>query len=439
MITFLRAVKSFNSTSPRNYCQRISASSGKLFFSAVFISILFNASIVRAQINSYTFSTSTGNVMETGAFTNLLGTNLDDNVSSLTNIGFTFKFGGTNYTDFSATSNGILEFGSFATSEYDNAINNLSGPYLAPYWDDNYTDANGNVQYRVQGAAGSRKLIVDYNLSSLSFAGTADKHFQIWLFETSNQVMFVYGSGNNNNQEFSTGILTDGTSDFISITTSSHTASKTTADDANASWPGAGRGYIFTSNITLPVSLLNFSGYKDGNSTQLHWSTATENNNSGFEVQHSTDGIHYTPIGFVRTQAPGGNSSDVLTYSFTENNVTRSRQFYRLRQVDFDSRSKLSNVILINGNKPLTLAIDGLFPNPASTVANVLIATPDKDQVTLFLTDMAGRIIIQKEISADAGSNTMPLDISQLTNGIYMVKVKNGAGVSVSLKLSVNR
>ncbi|MEO8406696.1 MAG: hypothetical protein ABI480_18935, partial [Chitinophagaceae bacterium] len=378
--------------------QRISPSSGKLFFSVAFISLLFNASIVRAQISSYSFSTSTGNAMETGVFTNLLGTDLDDDVSSVTDIGFTFKFGGTDYTDFSVTSNGILELGGSATGAYDNAINSLSGSYLAPYWDDNYTDFDGNVQYRVQGAAGSQKLVVEYNLSSLSFPGTADKHFQIWLFETSNEVMFVYGSGNDNNSEFSTAILTDGTSDFMSITTSSHTASKIATNDANATWPGAGRAYTFTSNFTLPVSLLNFSGYKDGSSTQLRWSTATENNNSGFEVQHSTDGIHYTPIGFVGTQAPGGNSSGVLTYSFTENNVTGKRQFYRLRQVDFDNRSKLSNVILINGDKPLTLAFDGLFPNPASTIANVLIATPDKDQVTLFLTDMAGRTIIQKEI-----------------------------------------
>ena len=46
-------------------------------------------------------------------------------------------------------------------------------------------------------------------------------------------------------------------------------------------------------NISLPVSLTSFSGYKEGNSNKLHWTTASESNNSGFEVQRSTDGNNY--------------------------------------------------------------------------------------------------------------------------------------------------
>ena len=67
---------------------------------------------------------------------------------------------------------------------------------------------------------------------------------------------------------------------------------------------------------TLPVSLTSFSGYKEGNSNKLLWTTASENNNNGFEVQRSSDGANFTAIGFVVSKAIGGNSTSELNYNF---------------------------------------------------------------------------------------------------------------------------
>lgn len=173
----------------------------------------------------------------------------------------------------------------------------------------------------------------------------------------------------------------------------------------------------------LPVSITSFSGYKEGNSNKLQWTTASESNNSGFEVQRSTDGNNYTAIGFVNSQANGGNSTSELSYSFIDNNITGSLQFYRLRQVDLDNHSKFSNIVRIKGERPVTLTIDALFPNPASRVVNVQINAPNKDKATLMITDIAGRTMSQKVVSIEIGSNTIPMDISRLTRGIYMVKL----------------
>jgi hypothetical protein len=173
----------------------------------------------------------------------------------------------------------------------------------------------------------------------------------------------------------------------------------------------------------LPISLLSFSGYKDGSRNQLRWTTSSEQNNSGFEVQRSADGINYMALGFVNSQAIGGNSTIQLNYAFTDNSVTGSRQYYRLRQIDLNSNSKFSNIVLIKGDKPVTLMIDGLFPNPASTIVNVLIATPNKDKVTMLITDITGRTVIQQVVNVETGSSTIPVDISRLSNGTYMVKL----------------
>jgi hypothetical protein len=214
----------------------------KRFLSFAFL--LLSLAMARAQVSSYSFSTVNGVALTTGTFTNLLGTYLDDDVSALANIGFTFNYNNVNYTNFSVTSNGILALGIGAVTDYINVIANLSGPYIFPYWDDNYTDANGNVQYLVTGAVGSRKLVIEYNLSYLGNDGVADKKFQIWLFETSNIVQFVYGAGNDLNGGFSVGILS-GSTDFHSVSASSHTTSTVTTNDNNTTWPGSGRTYIF--------------------------------------------------------------------------------------------------------------------------------------------------------------------------------------------------
>ncbi|MEO6610583.1 MAG: T9SS type A sorting domain-containing protein [Chitinophagaceae bacterium] len=175
-------------------------------------------------------------------------------------------------------------------------------------------------------------------------------------------------------------------------------------------------------NTPLPITLLSFSGYKQGSVNVLKWTTTNEQNNFGFELQRSTDGISYTVRGFVNSLALGGNSNGILNYTFTDNNPA-VKQFYRLRQVDFDQRSKLSSIVLIKGEKPITLSLDGLFPNPAATQVNIIIATPSREKVTVKVTDMTGRIVVQKLVSMETGSNTVALDISRLTNGSYLVKL----------------
>lgn len=173
----------------------------------------------------------------------------------------------------------------------------------------------------------------------------------------------------------------------------------------------------------LPVSIVSFSGYKDGSRNQLRWTTASEQNNRGFDVMRSADGINYTSIGFVNSQASGGNSDLQLNYTYTDNNITDGKQYYRLRQQDFDGHSKFSNIVLIKGDKPLTLMMEGLFPNPASTIVNVMIAAPVREKVSLVITDVTGRTVAQQLVNVETGSNTIPVDISRLNAGSYMVKL----------------
>ena len=185
----------------------------------------------------------------------------------------------------------------------------------------------------------------------------------------------------------------------------------------------------------LPTGLLSFSGQKEGTVNKLRWTTLTEQNNRGFEVQRSTDGVNYTVLGFVNSLATGGSSTDALNYSFADNAPAGTKQYYRLRQVDMDNHSKLSNIVLIKGDKIITLAIGGLFPNPASTQLNVIVDAPVKDKVTLLVLDAAGRLVLQQSVAVETGSNTVPVTIGGLTNGSYLVKlVCNSACETTAVK-----
>ena len=173
----------------------------------------------------------------------------------------------------------------------------------------------------------------------------------------------------------------------------------------------------------LPINLLSFSGYKETNHIVLNWATGSESNNRGFEVLRSTNGIDYIKIGFVNSLAYGGNSNSMLNYTFRDNNFAGLKQFYRLRQVDIDSHSKYSNIVLIRGDKPMTLVIGGLFANPAIDIMNVIINAPGRDDLKLTIMDITGKILRQQPANVETGSNIISINVSNLPRGTYVVKV----------------
>jgi Secretion system C-terminal sorting domain len=178
-----------------------------------------------------------------------------------------------------------------------------------------------------------------------------------------------------------------------------------------------------TSNIAvLPVTFINFSGSRIGNRNKLSWTTGSEQNNLGFEVQRSIDGLNYTTIAFVNTQAAGGSTSN-LTYHFTDGNIiTGTVQYYRLRQVDINNQSRYSVIVKIKGEQAAVLTIDGIAPNPVQNNLTASISSPTKNRVNLQVVDMMGRMIQQQQVTLLEGTNVISVNVSSLGSGIYLLK-----------------
>ncbi|MEJ8819259.1 T9SS type A sorting domain-containing protein [Lacibacter sp. H407] len=368
---------------------------------------------VHAQVNMYTFGSTNGNTLETsGSFTNLLGSFMDDDASALTNIGFVFNYGGANYTDFSVTSNGLFQFGGPAVTDFNNVIGNLVGPYLVPYWDDNYTDADGFVQYQVTGAAGSRKLIVDYHLSYLGNTGAADKRFQIWLFETTNAIMFVYGNGNDFNGGFSIAALTHGTSDFISINSTTHASNIATAQDNNTVWPGAGTAYSINGSGTLPVTLTHFAASCIGKNALLQWTTGNEENNSHFVVERSSNAQSWKAIAEIKG---AGSTSTAQKYMYSDETYG-SKLYYRLRQVDYNGKETISQVVTVNCSRT-DVSVARVYPNP---VQDVMRITGITEKTTYSLVNTYGQVVKQGLLTQQVNT----VNVSALPSGLYYLKLQ---------------
>ena len=173
----------------------------------------------------------------------------------------------------------------------------------------------------------------------------------------------------------------------------------------------------------VPVSLFVFSGVSKGTFNQLTWSTASESNNSGFELQRSTDGQVFNALGFVSSKSDNGNSAATLSYSFDDRKPFTAGSYYRLKQIDKDGRFTYSNIIAIKGKGIMGVEISNLYPNPVKDVFNVIMGAEKSGTVALIVTDVTGKIVLNKTVGVIMGDNIIPIQSASLNAGIYMLRV----------------
>ena len=179
---------------------------------------------------------------------------------------------------------------------------------------------------------------------------------------------------------------------------------------------------VSSTGSALPILLVSFKGERVGNNNVLSWSTATELNNKGFNVQYSFNGRDFDNLSFVASKVSSGNSSSVLNYQYTDNKATGANEYYRLMQTDKDGQSNYSNVVMIKGGGINTLSLNAIYPNPAKNSLNLIITSPENKQINLVITDITGQTLSRKNYVVSAGGSNLQLDISNLPSGSYFIK-----------------
>ncbi len=174
--------------------------------------------------------------------------------------------------------------------------------------------------------------------------------------------------------------------------------------------------------IQLPVKLIDFKGSKYGSSNLLSWTTITELNNTGFELQRSSNGRDFTKIGFIATKADNGNSGAVINYSFEDNNPLAGTCYYRLKQIDKDGKYSYSSVVLLTGNKGSIFEIVNAYPNPVISNLNLVVNATKDETVEMVVTDIVGKIIYRTSKPATKGLNNISINTQSLSAGTYIIK-----------------
>lgn len=204
---------------------------------------------VTSTPNLYTFAASTGAALDpmTGATTIGSGPN-DDTPYAASNIGFTFNYNGTDYTQFSASPDGFIRLGGgTALSQFTNSFASTTNvPKIAAYWDDLALGTNGNIRMLTTGTAPNRICKIQWFATvPRATGGAANSTFQLWLYESTGVVEMRYGAMGSGSMSASVGLKGTGTGNFNSVTISTGTASSGTANNTNAGQPANGTMYRF--------------------------------------------------------------------------------------------------------------------------------------------------------------------------------------------------
>jgi len=185
-----------------------------------------------------------------------------------------------------------------------------------------------------------------------------------------------------------------------------------------------GATITIAADAPLPVKFSDFSAATEENNVVLRWTTATEINNKGFEIQRSVDRSSWTVLGFVNG---AGNTVDQKKYNYTDTKLAPGHYYYRVKQQDHDGKFEYSQVvsIIFGGSKFSELGQNQ--PNPFSGRTSLNFSVAEKTKVTLTLFDAQGRLVktLLNE-TKDAGSHIIDLDLHTLKSGIYYYKMVAG-------------
>jgi hypothetical protein len=206
----------------------------------------------------------------------------------------------------------------------------------------------------------------------------------------------------------------------------------------NYNFAGLSGQDLFTSPTSnLPVELTSFSGRVTKEGTNLAWNTATEVNNTGFDVERSLDKNNWQKIAFVNGS---GNSNSPKDYSYTDNYSYNGICYYRLKQIDTDGKYTYSKIIEIKGASNVAdFNLAQNYPNPFNPCTNINFSLNESGKAKLTVYDILGKeraVLFNGNVEAGKNYN-VSFNGSNLESGVYFYKLTSGSVTSVKKMMLV--
>ncbi len=180
----------------------------------------------------------------------------------------------------------------------------------------------------------------------------------------------------------------------------------------------------------LPIQLASWTAtVLDGGDVILRWTTLSEVNNYGFEIQRSAGEVYTTLPGVF---IPGnGTTNTPHQYAYRDTNAARGGS-YRLKQIDLDGTTHMSEVIfpdaltdVVEPTIPQTFALEQNYPNPFNPSTTIRYALPWTTHVRLEILNTLGqRVALPVDATQPAGYHQITIDEPHLSSGVYFYRLQ---------------
>ena len=180
----------------------------------------------------------------------------------------------------------------------------------------------------------------------------------------------------------------------------------------------------------LPIELLFFTAKPVDKTVRLDWATASELNNSHFDIERSQDGVNFEHL--VKINALGnGTSITTQNYNTLDENPYKGLSYYRLKQTDKNGDYKYANIQSVEFNSESYI---NLYPNPTSSILHIKTSA-NYENATLKIINAIG---IEVKLSTKINLYNGTIDVSDLASGIYYALIENGTSIE-NIKINIQK
>lgn len=180
-----------------------------------------------------------------------------------------------------------------------------------------------------------------------------------------------------------------------------------------------------TTNITLPVELISFTGEATRMGNDLRWQTASERNNSHFDIERSVDAAQWERIG---TRPGAGNSVTLNSYEHRDPAPPARWTYYRLKQVDLDGSHTYSDVIALERTGASDLLI---APNPTAGTIRISFTAPLDGPCSITVRSVT-ELVHEQWITIEEGFVSAAVELpQQLADGLYLLTITDANGRTI--------
>jgi hypothetical protein len=193
---------------------------------------------------------------------------------------------------------------------------------------------------------------------------------------------------------------------------------------------GANKIKVYTAGNLVPVELTSFTAEANKNNVILKWSTSTELNNNGFEVQRKFEENDYLTIGFVKGE---GTTIDPKEYYYIDEDLANGKYDYRLKQIDYNGRYEYSDEVEVEVVNVNEFDLSQNYPNPFNPSTEIEFSLPeDVSNVKLSIYNALGEKVAELvNTGLIAGKYDYQWNAKNVAAGMYIYELRTDEFVAV--------